>query len=90
MCLNGAHTKKVPIERVVKQVCPLTPYLFLFVGEELNAATKHRLHSGILYGIQLLNNYGQQLLIQYANDTNFTLRGLEDDLRATTLLLNQF
>jgi hypothetical protein len=69
---------------------PLAPYLFPFDGEALNVASKHNMDLGDLLGIQLANGSNTQLLVQFANDTNYTLLGNEADLIAITSLLHRF
>ena len=88
--VNGAVTEPIKIERGIKQGCPLAPFLFLFVGQALNEAPKFQLQLGLLHGIRLPGNQGQQLLVQYADDTNFALQGTQANITAATFLLNQF
>jgi len=51
----------------------LAPYLFLFVGEALNAATKHCLSTGELKHIILLAKVANKIINQFVDDTNFTI-----------------
>ena len=74
----------------MRQGCPLAPYLFLFIGEALNSFSKHALRTRVLQGIQLPNNVGQQLNVQYANDTNCTLLSTHQNLQQISRLLHQF
>jgi len=64
VCINGSDTESFPVLRGVRQGCPLAPYLFLFVGEALNVAAKHLLHTGELTGIILPEASGKQLMNQ--------------------------
>ncbi len=40
ICLNGGIAKTLRIGRRIRPGCPLTPYLFIFVGEDLNFMVK--------------------------------------------------
>jgi hypothetical protein len=71
--LNGSATATFPVVRGVRQGYPLAPYLFLLIGEALNIATKQAMIAGSIEGIRLPNDVGQQLIIQYADDTNYTI-----------------
>jgi hypothetical protein len=90
VCLNGGETSKFRIGRGVRQGCPLAPYLFLLVAQGLNAAVKAARNARHLQGIILPDGQTQQLIVQYADDTNFTLLGSEENLRNLTRLLDHF
>jgi hypothetical protein len=68
MSINGAETRKFSIQRGIRQGCPLAPYLFLFVGEALNVASKQEMELGALMGIQLANGRNTQLMVQHPAD----------------------
>jgi hypothetical protein len=51
--MNGRCTKEFLVEQGVKQGCPLAPYLFLIVGEVLNACVKKEVRVGRIKGINL-------------------------------------
>jgi hypothetical protein len=61
------------LQHGICQVCPLVPYLFLFIGEALNSVTKRAMAQGTLEGIHLLEDEGQQLILQYVDDTSYTI-----------------
>lgn len=88
--LNGKTTEQFPIHRGVWQRCPLVPYLFLLIGEVLNMAVSKEQQTGQIQGIELSNSTLQQLLSQFADDTGLSIRGAEEYLRHTILLLKQF
>jgi hypothetical protein len=88
--LNGEPTESFEICRRVRQGCPLAPYLFLLVGETLHAATRAAVAASTLSGIMLPDGVTQQTLLQYADDTTFTLAGEEHNLLAISSLLQDF
>lgn len=67
-------TKAFSVLRSVKQGWPLAPYLFLFVEEALNMAAKHRLSTSEFKGITLPTKATEQIISQYADNVNFTIR----------------
>jgi hypothetical protein len=88
--LNGEPTASFEICSGVRQGCPLAPYLFLLVGETLHAATRVAVAANKLSGIVLPDGVSQQTLLQYADDTTFTLVGEERNLLAISSLLQDF
>jgi hypothetical protein len=77
---NGETTGHFPIQRGVRQGCPLAPYLFLLVAKTLHSATRAIVSSGTLTGITLLDQVTQLSLPQYADDMTFSLTGEERNL----------
>jgi hypothetical protein len=75
--INGKATAMFPIQCSVRQGCPLALYLFLFIGEALNIATERAMDQGTLEGIHLPEDEGQQFILQYADDTSYTIHGTE-------------
>jgi len=90
VCINGVASSSFPVLQGVKQSCLLAPYLFLFVGEALNIAARHLRHEGELKGISLPSAIAAQLISQYANDVNFTIKGEEKYFRQLSLLLDRY
>lgn len=90
VCVNGVNTKKIPVRQGVRQGCPLAPYLFLVVGEALNAATKKMLVEGELAGIKLPEGSGEQIISQYDDDVNFTILAEERIFKRLALLLERY
>ena len=88
--LNGGESESFEVQRGVRQGCPLAPYLFLFVGEILNLTAKEAMHTGELEGIQLPANTGELLIFQYADDTDFALRGTLSNVVQIRQLLDTF
>jgi hypothetical protein len=88
--LNGEITASFEIRRGVRQGCPLAPYLFLLIGEILHLATCIAIQAGELYGILLPDRQTQQTLLQYADDTTYSLAGVERNIHTITSLLTCF
>jgi len=88
--LNGKPAQQFPIHRGIRQGCPLVPYLFLLIGEALNMAASHEQRAGRIQGIELPNSTLQQLMSQFADNTNMSIKGQEDYLRYSISLLKQF
>jgi hypothetical protein len=87
---NGELMPSFPIQRGVRQGCPLAPYLFLLVAEWLHSATRDAVATGALSGILLPDGVTQQTLLQYANDTSFSLQAEEGNLQNVAFLLHDF
>jgi hypothetical protein len=68
----------------------LAPYLFFMIGEALNIATKWAMEMGNLQGIHLPEEVEQQLILQYADDTSYTLAGTKENLSNLIALLDLF
>jgi hypothetical protein len=60
------------------------------IGEALNIATKRAMAVGSIEGITLPDEVGQQLIIQYVDDMNYTIRETEHNLVNLISLLNLF
>jgi hypothetical protein len=90
VCLNGRNSDSFAIGRGVRQGCPLAPFLFLLVGETLHAASFRAMQAGSLQGIRLPGGVGQQLMVQYADDVNYTLLAQRENMESLTRLLHLF
>ena len=88
--LNGEPSPYFLIQRGVRQGCPLAPYLFIIVAEVLNAMVTQELREGRVQGISLPFEGRQQIIAQYADDTSFTLLGVEEKVRCLVYLLETF
>ena len=56
VCLYKVDIGMIATEQGVRQGCPMAPYLFLVVGQALNATTKFQLQLSSLHGIRLPNH----------------------------------
>jgi hypothetical protein len=68
----------------------LAPYLFLLVGEALNSAVKTVEQAGELTNITLPENVGTQIISQYADDTDFTIRAEEANFTRLKYVITRF
>ena len=78
ICNNGHSTGFFPIQRGVRQGCPLSPYLFILVAEVL-ALTIQK--NNIIRGITINNR--EVKIMQYADDTTFFLDGSRESIDGT-------
>ena len=62
------------IEREVRQGCFLAPFLFLIMGEALHAKVQLAQEHGRTNNVKLPKTKDQQLTLQFADDTSFTVR----------------
>ena len=88
--VNGEPSLYFPIQRGVRQGCPLAPYLFLIVAEVLNVMVSQEMRAGRVQGISLPFEGHQQIIAQYADDTSFTLFGDEEKVTCLIYLLQMF
>lgn len=72
--LNGSTCDIFPIERVVRQGCPLAPYLFLIVGEFLYHITKHVMANDRINAVTHPWRHDQQCILHYIDDPSFLIR----------------
>jgi hypothetical protein len=80
VAVNGKASKVLVIEKGVRQGCPLAPYLFLIVGEALNAKIYEEQRLGKIEGICLPMSNRRQIIVQYADDINFTLKASREGM----------
>jgi len=86
--LNGQPTIALPLERGVRQGCPLALYLFLLIEEALHITTTEEQRLGKIQSIRLPKCEFYQLITQHADDTSLSIRGQEQDLKNTISLLD--
>ena len=88
--VNGYTSASFKIDRGVRQGCPLAPFLFLIVGEVLHARTLSAQQQGALKGVKLPKSDAHQLILQFADDTSFTLRAEHDSVSTLVNILHSF
>ncbi|KAJ8039679.1 hypothetical protein HOLleu_13759 [Holothuria leucospilota] len=82
---NGFSTGYFPVNRGVRQGCPLSPYLFILCTEILARVI---LNNAQIQGITILSC--ETKLLQYADDTVLFLNGDRRSLELTIQLLHDF
>jgi hypothetical protein len=88
--LNERCTQPFAVERGVRQGCPLAPYLFLIIGEVLNACIKKEVQMGHIERIHLPGAQEQQTVMQFADDTSMTIASEERTVTNTISTLHSF
>ncbi len=88
--LNGKMTKTFEIKRRIRQNYSLTPHLFIIIRKMLNVMVNQDVKEGVIQGIKLLEEKGQQITSQYANDTWLTFGGDKDNMKNVIKLLEEF
>ena len=66
--MNRKESNAFPVLWEVQYGCPIAPYLFSFVGEALNIATKQSQDASGLQGIYLFEEARQLFLSQFADE----------------------
>lgn len=87
--VNGQTTRDFAIEHGMQQGCPLAPYLFLIVGQTFNLTVLKEL-KGKIHNVKFFGSNKQQLIVQYANNTSFTIRTFHKDLTQLMHILQLF
>lgn len=87
--VNGKLSPTFEIHRGVRQGCPMAPYLFLIISEALNALIKQQVELDLIKGITLPIGKSQ-VMLQYADDTSFTLLGEQDSVQCLVNSLTTF
>lgn len=88
--VNGSQSLPFPIQRGVRQGCPLAPYLFILITEVLNLMVKTEVVGEVIKGIKLPVEDKQQVMAQYANDTSMTLLDEEGSVKAMISTIDRF
>ncbi|GKC78488.1 kinase-like domain, beta-lactamase/transpeptidase-like protein [Tanacetum coccineum] len=69
--VNGSPTEEFRLERGVRQVDPLSPFLFILAAEGLNWIVSEAVENGIFRGVNIGSNREVVSHLQYADDTIF-------------------
>ena len=88
--VNGIPSLQFKIGRQVRQGCLVALYMFLIISKVLNRMVAKELQQGRVKGIQLPFSGPQQTLAQSADDTSFTLLGVEESALQLVRTLNVF
>lgn len=88
--LNGRPTMQFAIDQGVRQGCPLAPYVFIVVADVMAHAMRAAVERGDIQGIQLPDGNKQQLNVQYADDTSFTVQATPQSVGNLIQILRDF
>lgn len=78
---NGELSAPFPLQKSIRQGCPLAPLLYAIASDGLNWLIKDRVKKGALAGIRLPN--GEQMCTQmFADDTNCLISNEEGSIKA--------
>ncbi|KAJ9541443.1 hypothetical protein OSB04_027949 [Centaurea solstitialis] len=69
--VNGSPTEEFHMERGLRQGDPLSPFLFLIIGEALQVMILEACNKGLFDGLKLLDKQRNVSLLQYADDALF-------------------
>ncbi|GKC78490.1 hypothetical protein Tco_1129264 [Tanacetum coccineum] len=69
--VNGSPTEEFRLERGVRQVDPLSSFLFILAAEGLNSIVSEAVEKGIFRGVNIRSNREVVSHLQYANYTIF-------------------
>jgi hypothetical protein len=84
--VNGAiRTKEFYMERIVRQGCPLAPYLYLLVANVLNVILINPIHQ--VKGLTLCDGSILRVLL-FANDITLFLNGSKEKLQHAFHFIN--
>jgi hypothetical protein len=86
---NGLFTGRFPLERGVKQGCPIAPLLFAISTQPLMLLLEQHLQAGLIKGINI--GGGEQILFQlFADDTGLFFEATEANFQAIRECLSIF
>ncbi|KAJ9560860.1 hypothetical protein OSB04_006020 [Centaurea solstitialis] len=88
--VNGSPSSEFQMTRGLRQGDPLSPFLFLIIGEALQTMTKEACEKGLFKGIKLATNSENLSLIQYADDALFMGKWSTNSMRNLLNLLHCF
>ncbi|KAJ9562981.1 hypothetical protein OSB04_008141 [Centaurea solstitialis] len=88
--VNGSPTEEFLMERGLRQGDPLSPFLFLIVGEVLQIMVREACNKGLFKGLTLLDRKKNLSLLQYADDALFFGKWSRSNIKILADLLNCF
>lgn len=88
--VNGSPTKEFSPDREIRQGDPLTPYLFLLIGEVMSKLIKRATQEGIIKGIIFKFHDHQITHFQYVDDTILFIANDEQSIKGVRKVLQLF
>ncbi|GKV09841.1 hypothetical protein SLEP1_g21281 [Rubroshorea leprosula] len=88
--INGSPTKEFSVSKGLRQDDPLSPFLFLLVGEGLCGLVKKAEGEGLLRGVEIGRGGVVLSLLQFADDTVFIGTADAENVRVVKAILFWF
>ncbi|GKU93870.1 hypothetical protein SLEP1_g7429 [Rubroshorea leprosula] len=88
--INGSPTKEFSVSKGLRQGDPLSPFLFLLVGEDLCGLVKKAECEGLLRGVEIGRGGEVLSLLQFADDTVFIGTADAENVRVVKAILLWF
>ncbi|GKV45295.1 hypothetical protein SLEP1_g52400 [Rubroshorea leprosula] len=88
--LNGSPTSEFSISKGLRQGDPLSPFLFLLVGEGLCGLVKKAECEGLLKGLEIGRGGMELSLLQFADGTVFMGKACAGNLKVVKAILHWF
>jgi hypothetical protein len=87
--VNGMFTSEIPLQRGVRQGCPLSPLVYAFATQPLMDTFEAELENGTMWGLKISNT--TQLSYRFfANDLGIFIPATEQAFQAVQSLLSQY
>ncbi|GLU05147.1 hypothetical protein SLE2022_222630 [Rubroshorea leprosula] len=88
--INGSPTMEFTTSKGLRQGDPLSPFLFLLVGEGLCGLVKKAESEGLFQGVDIGTSGMRLSLLQFADDSVFMGKACADSLRVVKAILHWF
>ncbi|GLT98273.1 hypothetical protein SLE2022_157850 [Rubroshorea leprosula] len=88
--VNGSPTREFEVGKGLRQGDPLSPFLFLMIGEGLQGLVQKAVAEGMLHGIEIGKKGMTVSLLQFADDTIIIGRADAENIRMVKDVLRWF
>ncbi|GKV12577.1 hypothetical protein SLEP1_g23703 [Rubroshorea leprosula] len=88
--VNGSPTREFEVGKGLRQGDPLSPFLFLMIGEGLQGLVQKAVAEGMLHGIEIGKKGMTMSLLQFADDTIIMGRADAENIRMVKDVLRWF